>query len=263
VFALTLLFVAGIANVGSGQSAPQWQIGLSTFVSQGDYGTDDTTRLVYTTFSLRRSFTRGDVTLRLPWLDVRSDSTVVIFQGTAQPTRRGERTPAPISVRTATHERGLADISIGGRYFLVDDGRRQPAVDLTARLDLPTGDASRGLGLGAASVEVGVEVTKGFGPLLGLGAVSFTAAGQPETVAIQNPWEYSAGLGVYVVAPVLLSVSFEQWRSVIPGSPVGRDVLAAATIAAGRSLRILASAQFPLSQQAPDFGAGAGLALRF
>ena len=269
-FALTLAIVAGFANVGIAQSAPQWQAGVSTFVSEGRYGTDETTRLVYTSLSMRRTFPRGDVTVRVPWLDVRSNGTVVVFQGVPQPTEtvRGgvvTRTPVtPVTVRQTTTDRGLGDVNVAGRYFLVDDLGARPAVDLTARIELPTGDAQRGLGLGVATVEMGVDLTKSLGSaVVALGAISFTATGQPGDVELQNPWEYSVGMGVYVARPVLLSLSYEQWRSVIPGRPVGRDALAGATIAAGRFLRILASAQFPLSDQAPDFGAGVGLAVRF
>lgn len=268
--ALTLACIVGCANVGMAQSAPQWQAGVSTFVSEGRYGTDDTTRLVYTSLSVRRMLPRGDVTVRIPWLDVRSSGTVVVFQGVPQPTptQRGTATTTttrvPVTVRQTTTDRGVGDVSIAGRYFLVDDLGGRPAIDLTARVELPTGDELRGLGLGTTTAEAGIELTKSLGQyVIALAAISFTAAGNPADVDIQDPWEYSAGMGVYVGRPVLLSLSYEQWRSVIPGAPVGRDVLAGATIAAGRHLRILASAQFPLSDQAPDFGAGAGLAVRF
>lgn len=105
---------------------------------------------------------------------------------------------------------------------------------------------------------------KNIGPwFVALGSASYTATGKPETALLQNPWEYSLGGGAYVVRPLLVSLLYEQWRPVIPGAPAGRDLLASATIAAGRFLRILASAQLPLSEQAPDFGAGVGLAVRF
>jgi hypothetical protein len=264
--------LAGLAtDAHAGQQDGSWQVGLSTFVSSGDYGTDDTTRLTYTALSARRSFPRGDLTIRVPWLDVRSDGTVIVYRNVPQPiittrpgaTRPGTTVTTPVPVRHTTRETGVGDISVAGRVFLIPSARSASSVDLTMRIELPTGDATRGLGLGKASAEVGLEVTQPMGStFLALADASFTAAGRPDAFDVRNPWEYALGIGAYAGRAVLLSASYEQWRPVIPGTPMGRDVLVAATIAAGR-FRIQTSAQLPLSDQAPDFGAGAGLAVRF
>jgi hypothetical protein len=267
LFTLTLVLSTGVGvATAAGQQDPQWQVGLSSFASSGDYGTADTTRLIFTTLSVRRMFPRGDVTVRVPWLDVRSDGTVLVFRDVPQPvpTRRGARAAAtPLATRQTTRESGLGDAGITGRYFLVDDRAASPAVDLVARVKLPPGDDARGLGLGAASVEMGVELTKSLGPvLIALGSASYTVAGRPEDLEVRNPWEYSLGIGAYLGRLVLVSAAYEQWRPVIPLTPAGRDLLTTGTIMAGR-LRILLSAQIPLSDQAPDVAAGAGLAVRF
>jgi hypothetical protein len=268
VLVLTLVFTASFAAVGNaGQQSPQWQVAVSTFVSEGDYGSDETTRLVYTSLSVRRTFPRGDLTVRVPWLDVTTDGTVLVFRGVPQPApvRGGVRPAAmPVAVRHTTSASGVGDVGIVGRYFLVEERGARPALDLTVRLELPTADEALGLGLGTASGEIGLEMWKGIGPwLVGLGTASYTATGAPDDVQVRNPWEYSAGMGAYLGPSVLVSLEYEQWRPVIPGTPIGRDLLASATIRAGRFLRVLASAQLPLSDQAPDFGAGAGLAVRF
>ena len=263
--ALAAAFVVGVATASNGQQASSsWQMSVSTFVSEGNYGTEETTRLTFTALSLRRSFAKGDVSVRVPWLDVRSSGTVVVFQGVVYPalTDRLTRAGARVAQRT-TRESGVGDVAVVGRLFLVADQGARPAIDLTARVELPTGDEIRGLGMGKASTEIGLELTKLIGPsLIALTSASYTVTSVAGDVQVQNPWEYSVGVGAYPIRSVLLSLSYEQWRSVIPGVPTGRDVLAGATIAAGR-LRILASAQFPLADQAPDFGAGAGLAVRF
>lgn len=165
VLALTLavpLAFAVVANAGqqittadeprvprAGMRSPHWQIGISSFGSDGRYGTDGTTRLVYTSLSVRRMFPRGDVSVRVPWLNIRSESTVFVFRGIPQPTTptRGQSTRAdttraaavPVATRQTTTESGLGDVGIVGRYFLVEDSSAHPAVDLTARLELPTG----------------------------------------------------------------------------------------------------------------------------
>ena len=169
----------------------------------------------------------------------------------------------PVATRETTRESGLGDAAITGRYFLVDDPGAYPAVDLMMRVKLPTGDEERGLGLGAASVETGVELSKPLGRvLIALASASYTVARQPDDFEVRNPWEYSVGIGAYLGRLVLVSAAYEQWHPVIPRTPAGRDLLATGTVVVGR-LRILLSAQFPLSEQAPDVAAGAGLAVRF
>jgi hypothetical protein len=110
---------------------------------------------------------------------------------------------------------------------------------------------------------MGVELSKPLGRvLIALASASYTAAGRPDDLDVRNPWEYSLGIGAYLGRLVLVSASYEQWRPVVPRTPAGRDLLATGTVVAGR-LRILLSAQVPLSEQAPDVAAGAGLAVRF
>lgn len=264
------------------QATPRWQTSLSTFVSEGNYGTFDTTRLLYTTLSVRRSLPRGDVTVRIPQLNVTTAGTVLVYRGVPQiPSRsdavattrqtqtitRGSASTVPqVAVPEAriTRAAGVGDVSIGGRIYLVEDDGRRPTIDLVTRLEVPTGDETRGLGLGTAAAQLGLDVQKSLGRhVIALASASYTATGHVDGVSLQNPWEYSAGLGIYLTRALLLTGAYEQWRPIIPGTPAGRDVLTTATVAAGRHFRVLLSAQMPLSDQASDFGAGAGLAVRF
>jgi hypothetical protein len=285
VLAVTLLAAVAATTstpLSAQTSDPHWQVSLSSYVSNGDYGTDASTRFTYTPLSLRWLSSRGDVTVIVPYLDVSSDSSVLIFRGMPQPTapervptpsrgadpRRATPAPTPESapelVTETTREKGLGDIAISGRYFWLNGTNGWPMVDLTARLELPTGDEARGLGLGAGSAELGLQVSKPLGrSFITLADASYTFVGQPEGFDVRNTWEYSVGLGCYPVRSVLLSLAYEEWRPISEGVANGRDLLASATIKAGRSLRVFASAQFPLSDTAPDFTAGGGVGVRF
>jgi hypothetical protein len=257
----------------------RWQISLASYVADGDYGGDVDTRFGYAPLSLRWMARRGDVTVVVPYLDVRSTTSVVLFRGQPQPvaptparpsdTRRSTPTPTP-TPRTApttpaapTRTHGLGDVAVAGRLFLVDAVGLRPSVDLLARVELPTGDPDRGLGLGAAAAEIGLQLTKPMGRLVALADASYTFVGRPDGFDVRDTWEYAVGLGFYPVRPLLVSVSFEEWRSVSPAVANGRDVLAAAHLKAGRSLRFFVSAQMPLSSSAPDVTAGGGVGVRF
>jgi hypothetical protein len=284
VLVVTLLAVAATtgAPLPAQTNDPHWQVSLSSYLSDGDYGTDANTRFTYTPLSLRWLSSRGDVTVIVPYLDVSSDSSVLIFRGMPQPTtpprvptpsrgadpRRATPAPtpepAPELVTETTREKGLGDIAISGRYFWLNGTNGWPMVDLTARLELPTGDEARGLGLGAGSAELGLQISKPIGrSFITMADASYTFVGQPEGFEVRNTWEYSVGLGCYPVRSVLLSLAYEEWRPISEGVANGRDLLASATLKAGRSLRFFASAQLPLSDTAPDFTAGGGVGVRF
>jgi hypothetical protein len=265
--------------------AARWQIRLSSYVSEGNYGTEATTRHIYAPLSLRWLSTRGDLTLTVRFLDVESASDVVVFRGAPQPSRPAGGSPSrsptsttpgssdprrpttPVPPTTAPtdplHQRGFGDVALVGRWFLAEESEAGLAIDLVGRLEISTGDDARSLGLGQSAYGLGVQVSRNLGPFVGLADGSYTFVGGAEGPELRNVWEYSAGLGYYPVARVLLSVSYEEWQPVTPGVENGRDVLVSANVKANSTLQLFASGRFKLSGSAPDFVAGGGLGVRF
>ena len=283
VAAPLLLWILTMPAYAAEAGEPRWQLTLSSYLAEGDYGSDVDTRFGYAPVSLRFMARRGDLTVVVPYLDVTSSSPVVLFRGQPQPVtptrggtperpatdgRRGTPTPIPTPLPTlsapATRAKGIGDVALSGRFFLAEAAGARPTVDLLARVELPTGNAERGLGLGAPSAEIGVQLSKPMGrSLVWLADASYTFVGRPEDFEVRNTWEYAVGVGVYPVRALLVSVAFEEWRPLSPSVGNGRDLMGAATLKAGRALRFFASAQLPLSEAAPDFTAGAGIGVRF
>jgi hypothetical protein len=273
---LVLVWLAGAVRAAAEDD--RWQISLASYLSEGEYGTDVTTRFVYTPLSVRRMFRKGDLTLVVPHLILTSDTTVFVFRGIPQRRRPGapapagrgdgrqptETPPTPVAQRQTTRETGIGDVALVGRYFLAEARGARTTVDLTARLELPTGDEARGLGLGKPSFEAGVQISKTLGrSFVGLVDGGYSFVGRPEGVTVQDTWEYAIGLGWYLARPLLVSASYEAWRPVVPGLAEGRDLLIGANLRASAALRIQASARVKLSDTAPDFTVGGGLGVRF
>lgn len=61
----------------------------------------------------------------------------------------------------ATH--GFGDIELGAKYKLFDETKHRPEIGIFPFIELPAGDASRGLGVGSTWYRVPVWLKKGFG----------------------------------------------------------------------------------------------------
>jgi hypothetical protein len=65
------------------------------------------------------------------------------------------------SSASATH--GFGDIELGAKYKFFDETKHRPEIGVFPFIELPAGDASRGLGVGSAWYRVPVWIKKGFG----------------------------------------------------------------------------------------------------
>ena len=71
IFAIAALWVSIPAHSSTAED-PQWQFGTSISFLNGDYGEPTDTDLVYIPITAKRYFSRGDVTLTVPFLDISS-----------------------------------------------------------------------------------------------------------------------------------------------------------------------------------------------
>lgn len=166
-----------------------WQIGFTPSYSSGNFGTNSTSEFFYGPWSIRRYFKDGDVSLVIPFVVATTDGQSTFVDGRVQRvdksvkdtvdnieeckgkgkgsclTGRGEGQ----NVTTA----GLGDIVLRGRYYVFEEQRYLPLVAVTARMKLPTANASQGLGTGAFDHGYGVEISK----LIGEKWLAFSMAG--------------------------------------------------------------------------------------
>ena len=159
---------------------------------------------------------------------------------------------------------GLGDIVLKGRYFLVGERDWIPTIAVTGRIKFGTASASQGLGTGKTDEGAGLEFSKSLtDDLLAFVDTGYTIIGRAEGLNLRNQWNYDLGLGYYVTNALLVSVYYEEYRSIVSGLQNPRDLLVAMNLKSSDSLRFNASTQIGLSNGAPDYGITAGLSLRF
>ncbi len=237
-----------------------WQVGVSPNYSSGNYGTNSRTNILYMPFSLRRIFEAGDLTLIVPYIRITSTGNVTLVGGVPNRTGRLRSVRTPVRVT----EKGLGDVILQGRYYILDERDVLPTVALTARVKAPTAAADKGLGTGEWDEGVGAEISKRFaGRWVGFFDLGYTVIGKPAGVTLRNQWNYDVGLGYNFTKALLGSVFYEEWRALVPGTVNPRDFLFSVTYKAAPTVRFNVALETGLSDGAPDYGVTAGLSVRF
>lgn len=270
-----------------------WQIGLTPSYSHGNFGTNTTSEFIYAPLSLRRFFSKGDISLVIPSVTAITDGrTTVVGGGTFRVDdnggsnsgsggggsddncdKSGQGSECGTTTRIAGQKvttTGIGDVILRGRYYLVEEQDYMPLIAVTARLKFPTANASQGLGTGEFDHGYGVEVSK----LIGQSWLVFfdggyNFIGDPDradgtgTLGLRNQYWYDVGTGYYVTKDLLASVYFEEYRALRPGLPNARDVFFSSNYRLSAAWRLNGGVAVGLSNGAPDYVVSIGTSYRF
>jgi hypothetical protein len=269
-----LICIAALLAVSPCSGQERWQASVLPTYTAGNYGTATTTTSLYVPLTVRRLFAYGDVALVIPYVSVTSNGSVTLVGGVPNRTSRTGLTGSGVGTDTdkrpgnvlpfATHEDGLGDIILRGRYSVVEERGFLPLIAVMARLKIPTADADRGLGTGEFDKGFGMEFTKQLGErLVSFVDVAYTFTGKPERVALRNQWNYDLGLGYYFTGKLLGSIYYEEYRALLDGLSNPRDLLFAMNYRATSTFRMTASVLVGLSSGAPVYGLTGGVTYRF
>lgn len=249
---LLLLSAAGSPAMGNEH---KWQLDLYGSYSEGDYGQDADTEMLYLPAALKRLFPWGRLSLTVPWIYLKAPASRTVVDGGVEVTGEtdGERD---------SHS-GLGDLILKCEYELAEGDDYWPWIDVFGKVKLPTADEDDGLGTGEVDVGVGVEMVKVFpGAYLGFLDVSFTRIGDPSGTDYDDRWALSPGVGRYVT-PDLMLAAFYEWRQAVTGGddPMGLSFLASQKLRS--DLRAYGMFDIGMSDGEADFGLTLGVSLRF
>jgi hypothetical protein len=79
----------------------------------------------------------------------------------------------PMAYQTPGHQFGVGDVELGVKYRFVQESARRPQIGVFPMLELPTGDAGRGLGNGSLWARLPVWLQKSHGPWTTYGGVGY------------------------------------------------------------------------------------------
>lgn len=277
-----------------------WQLSFTPSYSHGNFGTNTTSEFIYAPFSIRRLFSKGDISLVIPSVTAITDGRTTVVGNTAfrvddnsgsnsgsgggggsdDNCRRnnsgsGNNNDVPCGTTTRIAGQkvtttGIGDVILRGRYYLVEEQDYVPLIAVTARLKLPTANASQGLGTGEFDHGYGVEISK----LIGTSWLVFfdggyNFIGDPDrgdgsgTLGLRNQYWYDIGTGYYLTKDLLTSVYFEEYRALVPGLPNARDVFFSSNYRLSPAWRLNGGVAVGLSNGAPDYVVSIGTSYRF
>jgi hypothetical protein len=132
-------------------------------------------------------------------------------------------------------------------------------------MKVPTASAARGLGTGKADEGISVEISRALPRgLFAMADAGYTLIGKPADVTYQNNWWYDVGTAVdFAGGLVNVSVFFEEYRSIVPGLPAARDILASVMLRRQTGWRVQVSGQIGVADGAADRGLTLGASRRF
>lgn len=191
-------------------------ISLGAEFASGKYGTDTTTRSVYTPLITTWSPNdRFDIGVEIPFLYQSSSSvTTDLFrnsQSTATAKTVGRGGPGGAgggllqlqTGGTGTSASGTSDSSVSGlgdivvRFGVIalPEGTNTPLLRPSLFMKCPTASTSDGLGTGEFDAGVGVAAVKWFGDLHLTGEGFYTYQGKADGFGLRNYFSYTGGIG--------------------------------------------------------------------
>lgn len=150
----TLAMAAILSTTGANAELPSNNVLFTTGVdfSSGDYGSDQTTDMLFIPFTAKYGTDKWSASMTIPWISLESDGQSVIGP---------DGRPIPIPGGEATSESGLGDITAAYTWFAYPGTETYPIVDVTGRIKLPTADKDKGLGTGELDFALEADLIKG------------------------------------------------------------------------------------------------------
>ena len=280
-FALIFSVLVLIPITSWGESSPPtWQISSNPSYSRGDYGTKVTTSVFYLPLAVKRLFSFGELSVTVPFVSITTDGSVTFVGGDRSggggsnsgsgssnsgsgSSGQSEDDDTTTTTKKKT-ESGLGDVTLAGRYYLLDEQDWIPSVNLTGRVKLPTADEDKGLGTGEFDGGFGGELAKSLTrDLMVYLDGGYTFLGDPKGRNFRNQWNYDVGLGYYLTDNLRASIFYEEYRAVIAGIPNPRDVYADLNYRITNAIRMTIGGFAGLSESAADYGFSGSLRFRF
>ena len=237
-----------------------WQISFTPSYSHGNFGTNTTSEFIYAPFSIRRLFSKGDISLVIPSVTAITDGRTTVVGGTAfrvddkggsnsgqgggggggggsedgECSGKGKGSGKDRTCGTTTRTvgqrvttTGIGDVILRGRYYIIEESEHVPLIAVTARFKFPTATASQGLGTGKFDHGYGIEVSKLIGAnWLVFFDAGYTFIGDPDIPA--TPTDPNPGT---------LGLRNQYWYDVGTGYYVTKDLLTSVYFEEYRALR--------------------------
>ena len=230
-----------------------WQLGASLSFLTGDYGEESDTDLLQIPFVLKRYFSRGDLTLTVPYVDISTDGDTAVTAGEV----------VAITGAETDSGAGLGDIILKGRYYAIDQRGYLPFIDVAAKIKLPTADKEKNLGTEETDVSLITEFSRSISDdFFTLAEIGYTWMGDPPEGDLKNRWIYSIGAGYVYMPRWTLSGYIDGRTALVDGNDDPLSLLFSTEFKYRPKLRFDTMLEIGLNDGSPDYGITLGVRYR-
>ena len=244
------------------EERPWFSLAGSVDYSVGDYGTGQDTTIVYAPFTLGVSpLDRLWLKVTVPFLYETTQDVVVTGGGVVSRKNQKGKLAKPAS---STTEEGLGDILLKVSYTVLEERPLLPEIEPYVKIKFPTADKDRGLGTGEFDETIGVDLSKNLvGGLFGYLTLAYTFIGEPAGADLRNSFGWSVGAAYAVVQPLSVFAFLDGATAISPEQDDPLEIRVGAEVKLVKALKLTVAGTRGLSNGSADWGASAGLTLRF
>ncbi|MGE5471733.1 MAG: hypothetical protein ACM3X0_13110 [Bacteroidota bacterium] len=214
--------------------------------SSGKYGDSEKTETYSIPLGLKYEFSEWTLRASIPY--VRSSGPAnVVGQGADRITLNSGQNVH----RTVT---GFGDMVISANWTALQ--HEHWLVEIGAKLKLPTGKSSDGLGTGEPDYSLQTEVYRSQGKHTLFGTLGIKKMGDPAGIDLKDPLYLSLGGSMRVAPDTSFGVSYDFRQKIQEGGAPLREATAFATRKLDANWKIQAYAVTGFSRASPDWGGG-------
>lgn len=232
----------------------RWKASSSINYETGTYGSGSRTDTFYIPVTLKRYFKEGDLSFTVPYISQKNGAGVVTVDGSVFGVN-GTAEESTVS--------GLGDIVLKGSYYLLTEDRKTPFdINLTAKLKVPTGDDSKGLGTGEFDTGMGLEFAKALPEgFFGYFDIYYTYIGDPPGLELEDRLAFDLGLSKRLAPQWTMSAFYEESTPLVKPNANLRDVMVNFEFKADGRTRLFFGGTMGLSETSPDYGLSVGASI--
>ncbi len=234
--------------------AENWKLNVSATYESGDYGTGTTIESLYIPATLKYYFDKGDFSVTVPYVMLRSNGSFTLINGTPF---KNHKTAGPVST-----ESGLGDIILKGSFYAVKDDPLD--LYLVGKIKFPTADSSKGLGTGRYDETVGIELGKTLSPKWSIFADGYyTFTGSPSGADFKNIFSFDAGVADRLTESLTGSLFYYESTPLTSGNTDLREIALNLEYKITKEVHIFGGGLAGLTTNSPDYGITGGVSFRF
>jgi hypothetical protein len=241
------------ADPARSADAPQLTLSAGAHYSQGDYGTDSTTRISSLVFTGR--YETGSWTFRgtVPYLHITGRGTVIPGVGRIR----------DVGLVTETRKAGFGDPVLSATYAAYSNPKSRFAVDVTGRIKVAVGKPEDQLSTGEHDLGFQVDAFKTYDSLSLFAGIGYTVFGSTPVSPLEDGFYYTLGGSWRLNQRDSVGVSYDEREPVVARGPWQRELTLFGSRRFERGWRAQTYFLLGMAEGSPDWGIGVSFAKAF